>query len=316
MVSDRTGSDDNAVRGEWSVVMSTVSPASSQKKSNVLDALDAIEPHAPELYTVDAIAPKVFGVEAIGDEEMTFYREHGYLAVEQAIAPTDIQNVTSALMDLIAGKVEGFRGAQPEGQVGEQFAQLDVEARADAVRKLWNLVPWSPQLKALSEHARIIGPVQRLIGKAPRLFQDMALLKPPRQGREKPWHQDKAYFDLPVGTPVVGVWIALDEATIDNGCMHVLDGGHLDGPVVHFKKRDWQICDTDMLGRKRSCVAVPLKPGGVLFFDGLLPHGTPTNHSDKRRRAVQLHYAPADAVKIAAEERLKVFGSEGKDVSC
>ena len=55
-----------------------------------------------------------------------------------------------------------------------------------------------------------MGVVRRIIGEEPMLFQDMALLKPPRVGREKPWHQDHAYFDLELRTRVVGVWIALD----------------------------------------------------------------------------------------------------------
>ncbi len=293
-----------------------MSTASAPPRKYQTHVPDGIEPHQPDLYTVDAIAPKRIGAAGIDDEAVAFYREHGYVAVEQLIPPADVREVADALLDLISGKVEGYDGTQPEGQLIDRFDALQGDARADAIRKLWNLCPWSPRLKALSGDARIVGPVQRLLGGPVQLFQDMALLKPPRQGREKPWHQDKAYFDLPVGTPVVGVWIALDEATTDNGCMHVLDGAHRDGPVVHFQRRDWQICDTDILARKRSCVAVPLQPGGVLFFDGLLPHGTPSNCSDKRRRAVQFHYAPADAVKIAQDERLKVFGSEGKDVAC
>lgn len=275
-----------------------------------------VEPHTPDLYVAEAIAPTIRGLDAMGDTQLAFYREHGYLAVEEAITPDDVRHVLDALTELIEGKVEGFKGAQPEADVRDHFDALSGDARADAVRKLFNLCPWSPPLKAFSEDSRIVNAVSRLMGKTPRLFQDMALLKPPRRGREKPWHQDHAYFDLPLGTPVVGVWIALDEAAVENGCMFVLDGGHRDGPVVHFNRRDWQICDTDIRARRRTCVAAPLKPGGILFFDGLLPHGTPANRSDRRRRAVQFHYGPADAVKVPSEERLKVFGSEGKDVTC
>jgi len=112
----------------------------------------------------------------------------------------------------------------------------------------------------------------------------------------------------------VGVWIALDEATVANGCMHVRPQGHLEGPRIHFQRRDWQICDTDIMGQ--PCVAVPLKPGGVLIFDGLLPHGTPTNHSGHRRKALQFHYVSVSADKAPQEERLKHFGSEGKNVEC
>ena len=151
------------------------------------------------------------------------------------------------------------------------------------------------------------------------MFQDMALIKPPSIGREKPWHQDCAYFDVPPHSAIVGVWIALDEAGLDNGCMRILDGGHREGPQIHFERRDWQICDTDVETLHTSqhpIVAVPLKPGGCMFFSGLLPHGTPHNTSDKRRRALQFHYRPASTETIPTEERLAVFGSEGKDVTC
>ena len=145
------------------------------------------------------------------------------------------------------------------------------------------------------------------------MFQDMALLKPP-SGREKPWHQDKAYFTYTKETPVVGVWIAIDAATTENGCMRLRTGTHRAGPMIHFQRRDWQICDTD--ARDGEVVAAPLQPGGLLLFDGLLQHGTPYNPTGQRRRAVQYHYAPASAQKTADEERLALFGSEGKNVQC
>ena len=159
-----------------------------------------------------------------------------------------------------------------------------------------------------------MGVVRRIIGEEPMLFQDMALLKPPRVGREKPWHQDHAYFDLELRTRVVGVWIALDPATTGNGCMLVKPGSHLQGPVVHFKRRDWQICDTDV--DPLGTLAVPLEPGGCLFFSSFMQHGTAPNTSDQRRRAVQFHYRPAGAELTSLEQRMAVFGSEGKDVTC
>jgi phytanoyl-CoA hydroxylase len=170
------------------------------------------------------------------------------------------------------------------------------------------------RLKAASENSRLLSVIERLLGEAPKMFQDMALIKPPRMGREKPWHQDKAYFDFPVETRVVGVWIALDAATVENGCMRVQPQGHHHGPAIHFKRRDWQICDSEMIGQ--PCVAAPLEPGGLLLFDGLLPHGTPTNFSSSRRRALQFHYVGVSAQKTSADARLTHFGSEGKDVTC
>jgi phytanoyl-CoA hydroxylase len=53
-----------------------------------------------------------------------------------------------------------------------------------------------------------------------------------------------------------------------------------------------------------------------LFFDGLLPHGTPHNASASRRRAVQSHYAPAGITQTSEDERLKIFGDKGRGVKC
>ena len=62
---------------------------------------------------------------------------------------------------------------------------------------------------ALAQHPQLIALMTRLVGDTPELFQDQALLKPPLIGREKPWHQDSAYFNLPPESLVVSVWIEL-----------------------------------------------------------------------------------------------------------
>ena len=146
------------------------------------------------------------------------------------------------------------------------------------------------------------------------MFQSMALLKPPRVGRDKPWHQDHAYFQFELEAKVVGCWIALDEATVENGCMVIAPGSHLKGPVVHFRRRDWQICDTDV--DTSGSLAVPLKPGGLLIFQSLLHHGTPPNRTAQRRRALQFHYRQQRAPLTSQEKRLALFGGEGLGAQC
>ena len=85
-------------------------------------------------------------------------------------------------------------------------------------------------------------------------------------------------------------------------------------PKTHFKNRDWQICDTDI--EHQNDVVVPLKPGGVLFFHGLIHHGTPANQSDQKRWALQFHYRPQNASEISGDDRLAIFGNQGKNASC
>ncbi len=166
----------------------------------------------------------------------------------------------------------------------------------------------------MAAHAGLLRTLEQMMGEAPELFQDMALVKPPRFGSEKPWHQDCAYFNVPFGTTVVGVWVALDEATPENGCLHIIPGSHNEGPRIHFKRRDWQICDTDVPVARDTMV--PLKPGGCLFWHGLLHHGSPVNRSSARRRALQFHYKPGSCEEITTAERMAVYGSEGKEVTC
>jgi phytanoyl-CoA hydroxylase len=273
------------------------------------------EAHDPELYRPAGLARTVPTLADIGPAEIEFYRENGYLAVRQAFTPAEIDAALDGLIDLIAGKNPAFTGVTFEAAARELLPRLGPEERQDAVRKLWKFVDYDARLKAIAGHPQLLVALRALLGVPDiEMFQDMALIKPPRLGREKPWHQDHAYFDYPLGTPIAGVWIALDEATIANGCMQLLPGRHREGPIVHFKRRDWQICDNITLGQRS--VAAPLPPGGLLFFDGLLPHGTPHNTSGSRRRALQFHYLPKGVRKTTEEERLSIFGGEGKGVQC
>jgi phytanoyl-CoA hydroxylase len=290
--------------------MSTASPG----QAPVAGAFDhAVEMHPPDLYVAAEEADTVQGFEGVTEEHLPQYRSQGFVAIEGAFTMAEVEAARQGLDHLIMGGNPQFKQISFEAWAKEALQTLDLEQRQDAVRKLMYFTPHDDRLRAMAEHPRLIELVRKLLGGEPEMFQDMALLKPPK-GREKPWHQDKAYFNIPVGTPVVGVWIALDEVTAANGCMHILPGEHRKGPVIHFKRRDWQICDTEMRGRRAT--AVPLKPGGCLVFDGLLPHGTPANQTTQRRRALQFHYAPQGAQKMTTEERLAVFGSEGKDVEC
>ena len=294
------------------------SPAPAPRTSAPEAQFDAgAELHPPELYQADT-AGAAFGVdhfEDIGPREIAHYRAQGYLVVREAFTPVEVTSALAGLLHLIMGGNPGFDGIQFEAQAQKTLGSLTLDQRQDAVRKVWFFTEFEPRLQAFAQAPKLVAVVRQLLGETePFMFQDMALVKPPHLGREKPWHQDHAYFDYPLGTPVVGGWIALDEATVANGCMHLLPGRHKEGPIPHFKRRDWQICDSLILGTRS--LPVPLKPGGLLLFDGLLPHGTPHNSSPNRRRALQFHYAPVGITKTTTEERMSIFGSEGKDVSC
>lgn len=267
----------------------------------------------PELYCSDHVAAMVPTLAAVGDTELAIFHEHGYLAIRHAFAAHSINDALLAIAELIDGTKPEFRGVSFEPGSGPSD-QLSAEQRPLRVRKLMSFVDHDERLRALSTDAALLNVVSRLMnGATPELFQDMALLKPPG-GSEKPWHQDMAYFNVPIDTTVVGVWIALDEATPVNGAMHVLPGSHHLGPQYHFKRRDWQICDTK--APKGSDVVVPLPPGGMLLWHGLTHHGSPQNESDLRRRALQFHYRPAKMTPTTTEERMQHYGGEIRGAVC
>ncbi len=267
------------------------------------------------LYDSTGIVTGVDGFDAVTDAHVARFHEQGYLIVENAFTAQEVQIALDGLFHLLSGAVEEFDGVQYErASAGVAIEDMSVEEKQDYVRKFMSFVDYDERLNELAHHPLLLALVERLIGEAPVLFQSMALLKPPRLGRDKPWHQDAAYFQIELDAKVVGCWIALDEATIENGCMVIAPGSHLNGPVVHFRRRDWQICDTDV--DNSGAVAVPLKPGGLLIFQSLLHHGTPPNDSGLRRRALQFHYRPQSAPLTSQEKRLAIFGGEGLGAKC
>jgi phytanoyl-CoA hydroxylase len=267
-----------------------------------------------DLYQAKTTAKGIDGLESVTDEHIALFHEQGFLVVNNAFSSEEVASALAGMLHLIGGGNPDFKGIQFEHAALDRIETTPAEERQDLVRKLMWFVEYDERLKALSHKPELLAVLEKIVGGKPEMFQDMGLMKPPFIGREKPWHQDNAFFNLPVDATISGVWIALDKAIPENGCMHIIPGSHNRGPVVHFKRRDWQICDTDVA--VDEAVAVPLEPGGILFFHGLLHHGTPPSRSPLRRRALQYHYKSADLAWGLEEDRLAVFGSEGKDVQC
>ena len=269
--------------------------------------------YPPDLYQFDRAGRMVDRAEDVTKSDVEMFARDGYLAVRRLLEPHDVDETLNGLAAILADP--GAASIMYEGGAVDKVAEATGESRMDLVRKFMWFVHEDARLEALARDERILKIVRQLCGSDDvSMIQDMALLKPPGGGREKPWHQDNAYFTFEPGTPIVGVWIALDEATAENGCMHIIPGSHAEGAAVHYRRRDWQLCDDDV-DRKRDTM-IPLPPGGALFFHGLLHHGTPINRTTGRRRAVQFHYVPTGTAHVSEQRRLDIFGSEGKGVTC
>lgn len=265
-------------------------------------------------------------------EHRAAFERDGYLAFQDVLTPQETGAARDALQELVqrlARKPRAQNGpfwVLPGSRFAIQFEGGYVPDSADPelelkVRKFMWFVQEHDDLKYLANrHPRISAVLEGLLGPSALLYQDMALVKPPYVGSEKPWHQDNAYFSVAPLEAVCGVWIALDDSTAANGCMHVLPGGHRGGALKHIHDRDCEIPLSKIPADRVQAMEIPA--GGALFFSSMLPHQTPPNHSPQRRRALQYHYRGADSVILPREEYDAVYReydgmhSEGIPASC
>jgi phytanoyl-CoA hydroxylase len=136
----------------------------------------------------------------------------------------------------------------------------------------------------------------------PLLLQSMYIFKQPRIGGEVACHQDSTFIDTEPNT-IVGLWFALEDATLQNGCLWVLPGGHKRGlksrwvrsgnggmEFITYSTEPWP--DDEL-------VPLEVEKGTLILLHGLLPHRSLENRSNKSRHAYTLHLISADAVYSA-----------------
>jgi phytanoyl-CoA hydroxylase len=141
----------------------------------------------------------------------------------------------------------------------------------------------SPELDRVAKALGVVDPV---------IIQSMYLFKPPRIGAEVVCHQDSTYIYTEPES-CIGFWFALEDATIDNGCVYFIPGGHR-GPL---RQRNHRLDDgtsrTDTLSDEPfdedRKVAAEVRAGTLVIFDGRAPHMSGENRSHKSRHAYSLH---------------------------
>lgn len=275
----------------------------------------------------------------LSKDQIQQFEQAGFLAFSDVLTPLDLQRSREAL-SRITSELTGSRESvySPPKRIGAN--QSGATFKRAGSRSMLQLEPGydpvgqSPQDMELmvrkfmwfcqedgvfedmvSAAGRLHHIIEDLIGTDPILFQEMALVKPPFIGSEKPWHQDNAYFSVEPLDAIVGVWLALDDANPENGCMHVIPGGHVSGGFKHHHGSDCEI-ETSLLDMSKA-VAVPVPAGGAMFFYGMLPHETPPNRSPHRRRALQFHFRGAQTRIVDEETYDRLFvDRSGSPASC
>ena len=149
-------------------------------------------------------------------------------------------------------------------------------------------------LKAMRdvEEAELAALVADLGFVEPLLLQSMVIFKPPRIGGEVVCHCDHSFLWTDPQT-VIGLWFALDDATVANGCMWAIPGGHQGGARTRFRLDGRGGTTTDVLDPTPydhgSLVPMEAEAGTLIAFHGCLPHWSGANTSDRPRLAYTLH---------------------------
>lgn len=220
------------------------------------------------------------------------YDEKGFLVVERLFSDEDLAGVRQQIDDLIANPDD-----PPEGvTVGREGDTEEGSKGTGAVRGGAFLVRFIPYFQDFARTPKLLEYVRGLLGPRVKVFRDQMLLKPPG-GQAKPVHQDQSYFQVMPVNDLVTAWIALDEATLDNGCMTYVPGSHRHGifPVGADPKRPvHHIPDTGDLDLPEP-VSCPVPAGSIIFHHGCALHASANNNTDTWRKALVFHYATSDS---------------------
>ncbi|MBL8993824.1 MAG: phytanoyl-CoA dioxygenase family protein [Spirochaetia bacterium] len=158
-----------------------------------------------------------------------------------------------------------------------------------------------------------------------KCMQSMFFVKPPTFPGQA-WHQDEIYIPTR-DRSLIGAWTAIDDATVENGCLYVIPGSHKPGYLYpqrpHNNPEEFD-ASAESYGFDDSAeIAVEVPSGSVVFFNGYLLHRSRKNRSQVYRRALVNHYMNAysllpwglekDPVNVAQKDNRQVIAISGKD---
>jgi len=222
------------------------------------------------------------------DDQVAQFDDEGFVVVPD-VFDADTLAAVIADTDRFEAEVDAFLAQQAEGRISI--------AEAGAITFSTHLVTRSPHLAAFARHPFFLGACADLIGPDANLYWDQAVYKKPEKPRRFPWHQDNGYAYVEP-QQYLTCWVALTDATADNGCPQVAPGLHRRGTLRH---RYVDPLGWECLTGYDAAVTAEVGAGGVVVFSSLTPHLTGPNLTEGVRKAYILQYAPAGAAVLEGD---------------
>ncbi len=222
--------------------------------------------------------------------DLAFFRHQGHLTVNGVFTAAEVDAVVAD----IEAWGESFLAALPAEQRA-WYLDGGVTARA-VLRKLDNPHHHRAAVQRLARDPRLLALVEAILGAGVSVYFSQIFFKPPEGGGPKPAHQDNFYFGPTDPEGVVTAWIALDDATLENGCLYFGDGTN-QGPVYpHFapEGEPYNLQLPAAILERQPMTPAPVRKGGVSLHHGNTFHQSGPNLSPRWRRACALHYVRND----------------------
>ncbi|HZC25588.1 MAG TPA: phytanoyl-CoA dioxygenase family protein [Actinopolymorphaceae bacterium] len=214
------------------------------------------------------------------DQVAAFHRD-GFLVLPALSSPHEITRLQEIYDRMFLDRSDVAAADQID------LGGVDGEGR-EVLPQILSPERYAPELLRLAARDRALAVARELLGPDAERMGDHAIRKPPQHGAATPWHQDEAYWDPALSYDSVSIWMPLQEATVENGCMQFVAGSHREDVLPHRRISDDPAIEALEYDGDVSALLVtacPLPPGGATVHSSRMLHYTGPNLSAQPRRA-------------------------------
>jgi phytanoyl-CoA hydroxylase len=229
-----------------------------------------------------------------------FFDDNGYLVVPDILSPTQLAELRGMIDRVLQGTLKpdapNLQGSLDDFTIQWEPAIREdpAIAREQKIRIVFHLCHTHAFFWRHATRPEVLDVVENLLGTGVNLYTDQMFVKPARHGSDVPFHQDSGYWPSVEGG-ILSCWMAIDDATVENGCVHVVPGTHK--ALVPHHEFDHPTQPLGLLESEIDVskeIPVELKAGSAMFHHSYLIHRSFPNRSDRGRRGLVTIYMPSD----------------------